>query len=68
MGSRHDETGWLNEQNGQLILRRGDGGRWRLETGLILGWKTRKLIGKRVRVLGIRCEFDMLDVQELEPV
>jgi hypothetical protein len=68
MGSRHDETGWLNEQDGQLILRRDDGGRWRLDVGFRLWWKSRKLIGKRVRVQGVRGAFDLLDVQRLEAI
>ncbi|WP_370175246.1 DUF5818 domain-containing protein [Sphingobium abikonense] len=68
MGSSHDETGWLTEQDGRLILRRDGGGRWRLDVGFWLWWKTRKLIGKRVRVQGIRGEFDLLDVQRLEAI
>ena len=67
-GSRHKETGWLNEQNGQLILHRDEGGRWRLEVGMLLGWRTRKLIGKRVRIHGIRCDFDVLDVRTMEAI
>ncbi|WP_031295530.1 DUF5818 domain-containing protein [Sphingobium ummariense] len=68
MGSNHDESGWLNEQDGQLILRRDEAGRWRLAVGFWLWWKARKLIGKRVRVQGVRGEFDLLDVQRLEAI
>ncbi len=68
MGSRHDEIGWLNERNGQLVLRRDEGGCWRLDVGFWLWWKSRKLVGKRVRVQGIRGEFDLLDVQRLEVI
>lgn len=66
MGSKHDETGWLNERDGEWILRRDEGGRWRLDVGMLLRWKTRNLIGKRVRLIGRRSEFDMLDVERIE--
>jgi len=68
MGSIHDETGWLNEQDGQLILRRDEGGRWRLDVGFWLWRKSRKLVGRRVRVQGVRSAFDLLDVQKLEAI
>jgi len=66
MGSRHDETGWLNERDGQWILRRDEGGRWRLDVGFWLSWRSRKLIGKRVRIAGTRGEFDLLNVDRIE--
>lgn len=67
-GSRHEEMGWLNESAGQLLLRRDEGGRWRLDVGLWLGWRTRKLIGKRVRITGRRSGFDLLDVTSIEAI
>jgi len=66
MGSRHDETGWLNERDGQWILRRDEGGRWRLDVGFWTAWRSRKLIGKRVRIVGTRGEFDLLNVDRIE--
>lgn len=65
-GTRHDESGWLNEWNGERILRRDDGGRWRLEMGLWAHWRTRKLVGKRVRIVGIRHDFDVLAVTDIQ--
>lgn len=66
MGTRHDETGWLNDDNGQWLLRRDEGGRWRLEVGLLMTWRSRKLVGKRVRIVGKRSGFDWLDVERIE--
>lgn len=64
--TRHDETGWLNESDGQWILRRDEGGRWRLEVGFWKAWANRKLVGKRVRIVGRRVGFDLLDVEKIE--
>lgn len=61
-GTRHDVTGWLNEQDGERILRRDDGGRWCLAMGPITRWQTRKLLGKGVRIVGVRDGFDLLVV------
>ena len=61
--TNHDECGLLLRDDGKLILQRDDGGRWRL-------WAPRKadrLLGQRVRVEGVRCEFDMLDVKRITP-
>ena len=66
MGSYHDEIGWLNESDGQWILRRDEGGRWRLDVGFWTAWRSRKLIGKRVRIVGTRGEFDLLNVDRIE--
>lgn len=30
-GSKHDETGMIGREAGQLVLLRDDGGRWRLD-------------------------------------
>ena len=61
-GSRHDETGWLNENDGQLTLRRDAGGTWRLDAPQ----RARKLVGKRVRLEGFRAEFDLLEVKAID--
>lgn len=65
IGTHHTETGWLNEHNGQLVLRVDGGGRWRLDVGLILSWQARRLLGKRVRVEGVRDGFDLLVVRTI---
>ncbi|KXU30640.1 MULTISPECIES: DUF5818 domain-containing protein [Sphingobium] len=67
-GSHHDETGWLNETSGNWSLRRDEGGRWRLDVGFWTAWRSRKLIGKRVRVVGKRSGFDLLDVERIEAI
>ena len=66
MGSQHEETGWLNENGGQWVLRRDEGGRWRLDVGFWMARRTRKLLGKRVRIVGKRSGFDLLDVDRIE--
>jgi len=66
MGSRHDETGWLNDNGGQWVLRVEGGGQWQLDVGLWTAWRSRNLIGKRVRVIGKRAGFDLLDVDRIE--
>lgn len=67
IGSHHDETGWLNNGRGELVLRRDGGGRWRLDVGLVLGWRARKLVGRRVRVEGTRIDFDVLAAHKIAP-
>lgn len=67
IGSHHEETGWLNDDAGQLALRRDGGGCWRLDVGLVLGWRARRLIGRRVRVEGIRDGFDILAARTITP-
>ena len=65
-GSQHDETGWLNQQRGQLVLHRDLGGTWVLDTGFRTSWRARRLLGKRVRVQGVRDDFNLLAVSALE--
>lgn len=67
-GSHHTETGWLNERNGERILRRDEGGQWRLEMGFFAHWRSRKLVGKRVLIMGERDDFDVLAVKHIEAV
>jgi hypothetical protein len=56
--TEHIETGLLAYECGALVLLRDDGGRWRLETLIDVV----PLLGYRVRVSGVRCAFDVLDV------
>lgn len=65
IGSHHDETGWLNDDAGQLVLRRDGGGRWRLDVGFLTRWRSRGLVGKRVRIVGVRDDFDLLAVKRI---
>lgn len=67
IGTHHIETGWLNEDNGQLVLRVDSGGHWRLDAGLLLGWRARRLVGRRVRVEGVRDGFNLLAVRTIAP-
>lgn len=62
MGSRHDETGLLMREGRAIVLRRDDGGRWRLDVGR----RAEPLLGRRVRVIGTRSGFDLLDVHKIE--
>ncbi|MDF2496209.1 DUF5818 domain-containing protein [Sphingomonas sp.] len=68
IGTRHDETGWLNEQAGERLLRRDGGGTWRLEMGLRAYWRSRRLLGQRVQVVGKRIDFDVLAVEQLRGI
>lgn len=67
IGSHHDETGWLNDDQGELVLRRDGGGRWRLDVGLVLGRRARKLVGRRVKIEGTRIDFDVLAARKIAP-
>lgn len=51
----------LLRERGALILRRDDGGRWRLDADP----GAERLLGRRVRVQGVRSGFDLLDVQAI---
>ena len=57
-GTHHDEIGIVTTENGQLVLLRDDGGRWRLDAPL----QAQDYIGRRMRVKGTRSGFDLLDV------
>lgn len=63
-GSRHDETGRLREERGQFTLDRDAGGSWRLDVQR----GAKQLVGRRVRVVGTRAEFDLLDVTAIEAI
>lgn len=64
MGARHEVEGLLLEDHGRLALDVRDGGTWRLDAG----WRARRLLGRRVRVIGIRDGFDLLAVQRIEAI
>lgn len=66
-GSRHHETGILNDHGQGYALRRDGGGTWRLDVSPDERHVADALVGKRVRVLGTRADFDLLDVLTLEP-
>lgn len=61
-GKRYEEFGVLGSDERGLQLRREDGGVWRLDADSA-AWR---LIGERVRVVGIRSDFNILDVQHIE--
>lgn len=61
-GTTHTIEGLLLEGTIYPVIRADGGGQWRLD--LPRGLRT--LIGRRVRVSGIRSDFDMLDVTEGE--
>ncbi len=67
--TRHVLTGTLGTSAaGVYTLQADGGGVWQLDVGL--GWRARRLVGRRVTVIGTRAGFDMLDVirmQEIEP-
>ncbi|NWK95023.1 hypothetical protein DM806_04930 [Sphingobium lactosutens] len=62
-GARHELVGVLVVDGAWPVLRVADGGEWRLD----LSGRYRHLLGNRVRVWGCRSEFDMLDVDRIEP-
>jgi len=60
LGSLHDEAGLLLHEKNWLILRRDDGGRWRLDVDGV-----EHMLGQRVRVEGVRSGFDELTVRRI---
>jgi hypothetical protein len=63
LGSHHQEEGLLLREKGWLILRRDDGGRWRLDADA----RAEALLGRRVTIDGVRSGFDLLDVRRINP-
>lgn len=39
-----------------------------MDVGFFLWFRSRKLIGKRVRIVGTRGEFDLLNVDRIEAI
>lgn len=64
METRHQVTGLLLEQQGGLVLEVDGGGTWRLDAGR----RAHRLLGLRVKVSGVRDEFDLLAVQRITRV
>lgn len=62
LGTRHELIGRLLEHGGGLVLDVEDGGIWRLDADR----SARRLLGERVRVEGIRDDFDLLAVERIE--
>ncbi|AYO78921.1 MULTISPECIES: DUF5818 domain-containing protein [Sphingobium] len=62
-GTRHELIGILLGGDPYPVLRVADGGEWRLDCPR----SCRHLIGQKVRVVGTRSDFDMLDVEQIEP-
>jgi len=62
-GTRHDLIGILLGDGPYPVLRVADGGEWRLDCTR----SCRHFLGQRVRVVGTRSDFDMLDVEWIEP-
>ncbi len=63
-GKQHDETGILLANGFYPKLQRADGGEWRLD----ITKRYRHLLGRAVRVVGIRAEFDLLEVQHISAI
>lgn len=61
-GSQHELIGLLLGEEPYPILRMADGGEWRLD----MSGRYQHLLGRRVRIVGTRSEFDMLDVKRIE--
>lgn len=67
-GTTHDEFGILNEAEGRFSLRRDGGGTWRLDIHPRDLRAARAMAGTRVRIAGLRSDFDLLDVSMIRPV
>ena len=63
-GTQHDETGILLENGFYPKLQMADGGAWRVD----ITQRHRHLLGRPVRVVGIRAEFDLLEVQHISAI
>ena len=61
LGSSHDETGRLWRKGRWLTLHRDAGGRWRLD----VDHGAERMLGQRVRVVGVCSGFDLLDVRRI---
>jgi hypothetical protein len=58
-----DETGMLLREGGGFVLKRDAGGKYRLD----LHRMPVDLVGKRVRVIGVQSEPDLVDVEGVQP-
>jgi hypothetical protein len=62
LGTSHIEEGLLEIEQDRLVLRLDGGGCWRLSADAA----AYQLVGRRVRINGVRIGFDLLDVRSLE--
>lgn len=62
IGTQHEIVGVLRNGQEGLVVEVNEGGTWRLDAG----WQARRLIGHRVRIVGIRDGFDLLAVKSIE--
>jgi hypothetical protein len=63
LGRFYMEEGLLLQQSGRLVLQRDDGGFWILE----VDFTAERLLGRRVRIEGVRSGFNALEVTRLIP-
>lgn len=61
-GNDVDETGLLVREGGAFILRRDTGGEWRLQLHRV----PVDLVGKHVRVIGVKIEPEVIDVEGVQ--
>ena len=61
LGSSHDETGRLWREERWLTLHRDAAGRWRLD----VDHGAERMLGQRVRVVGVRSGFDLHDLRRI---
>ncbi len=59
LGTHHSIAGRLMMDGSRIVLEADSGGIWELDADRPVG----KLLGKRVRVQGIRSGFNLLDVE-----
>ncbi|HEX8556001.1 MAG TPA: DUF5818 domain-containing protein [Sphingomonas sp.] len=52
----------LLEHHGALVVDVTGGGTWRLDAGR----RARRLLGQRVRIVGVRDGFDLLFVEQID--
>jgi hypothetical protein len=64
LGVTYEETGLLLREGRGLVLCPDAGGTWRLDAGR----DAERLVGRRVKLVGVRAGFDLLDVQSIEAV
>lgn len=61
IGSHHDETGILVRDGDLLYLQRDAGGHWEIDASD----KIATMLGRRVRVVGMRTGFDRLSAKQV---
>jgi hypothetical protein len=65
-GTRHTETGVLMRHPGfGYVLETGGGGFWILES---MPWRSKRWLGKRITVEGVRVDFNALAVKRVAQV